>query len=574
MGRRRRPGPSQEIAPPRAGAADDRIEAAKAALTVDPAGAEAILRALLLAAPDHAAAHLLLGQALAALDRLPEAVAALDRAVALDPRRDDALRVLARLALKMGDDALIGRVSDQLLRDFGQEPRALDLAAKGYRKLRRHAETVEALRRLAELKPDLDEPLLRLAQAQAAAGEGEAALATVIDILLHAPDDAAAAEVLPSILARLDNPDALDAAGRRVAAVAPAAATRIAATLLDLGQPDRAAGVVACIPEDARDAALTARVVELLAHTMRVSGRVGDAEGEARAALALRRFRPEHAGAAAVLRRTGTALRDAARALPPEEAVRAADLLRQAHTHMPERTSLLEDAARGLERAGEWGRAVEFWTLAHAAGAGPDALRRAGRVAEKAGDPDAMLAAWQAVAADAPGDAEAARQCDRALDRLTRAMREDVAAGREDDALRRARTALAAEPDNRRAAQVIRDLTRARVTALRAALKADDADAAEACARALLDVDAESPDALLALARRSEARRNQAEAAAWYARLAAVSPDDVKAALKLAKLHRNLRNPAEAARWARRVLELNPDNAEAQSIAGMVAEAA
>jgi len=137
--------------------------------------AESACRAAMAAAPRSAPLHAALGRILTAVGRLPEAQAALGRALALDP--DDRLALLedANLARRQGDAARGERNLRRLVAMDPREARFGATLAQYLLGLGRVAEARDEAARAVELDPALVEARMALAEAEHAGGRFDVA---------------------------------------------------------------------------------------------------------------------------------------------------------------------------------------------------------------------------------------------------------------------------------------------------------------------------------------------------------------------------------------------------------------
>jgi tetratricopeptide (TPR) repeat protein len=169
------------------GRIDDAVDALKQAMTMAPKSAE--LRAELAAL-------------YARQDRAREAVEAAEQALAIDPKNREANRILGTVLAASVDQKKILRPGDdpasypdkaiaalEIARGDGGGELSLDLAlARLYIDRDRPGDAVPLLRRIVDEQPSYAEGWLLLADAQAAAGNGDDAAATLKDVLENEPD--------------------------------------------------------------------------------------------------------------------------------------------------------------------------------------------------------------------------------------------------------------------------------------------------------------------------------------------------------------------------------------------------
>jgi tetratricopeptide (TPR) repeat protein len=214
--------------------------------------AMATFRHVLTMAPRHTLARYNLALVLKRVDRLPEAVEELERALAIEPR-PEAHYTLGIIRWQQGD---LERAARALREAVARDPQYAEahyslgavLKARG-----EHAAAVDALRRAIALRPDLWGARHTLAQVYQAAGNDEAARAERADaerLRAQAAREQEAGVWTSVGIARLDGGDAAGAAEafRRAIAVSGSYAPghyQLGRALRQLGQADAAAAAFA-----------------------------------------------------------------------------------------------------------------------------------------------------------------------------------------------------------------------------------------------------------------------------------------------------------------------------------------
>lgn len=219
------PPPFSSVAPPGAAGVPALLAAAtRAHQAGDLAGAERLYRAALHAAPAQAAALTGLGASLAQQDRLEEAIAVLERAVAAAPDLGAAAPAWANLGNALQQSGRLAAAVQAFARAEAGLPRHPELAVNlgnALRQLGRADEALASYERALALAPGHARALLGRAGIRMDTGRFADALADIDAALLGAPADAVAHYNRGVALQALQRPEECVRAFERAAALDP-----------------------------------------------------------------------------------------------------------------------------------------------------------------------------------------------------------------------------------------------------------------------------------------------------------------------------------------------------------------
>jgi tetratricopeptide (TPR) repeat protein len=431
----------------------------------------------------------------------PAAEAHLRGALAASPAAIEAKTALVKLLTTAGRLEDLPALTDQLLLEAPEDPRALGAVSRALSKLGRFPQAAAVNLRIAELAPREAGGLVDAARMFAKAKDWEQALTSADAALARVPSNATALAVKAKALAKLRRLPELAVVLLQFAPVNAEAAIRGVALLVGAGMAPEAAAVVAAARrtgyEGAADPALQNTLVRQLAEQGQNAASREDAAAAVAAWKALQLIDPHSRKAASGLRDLVAPYVAEARRLAAEGDLAGSEkAYRQALALDPDAIRAQRELGSVLERASDWLGAVQVWrVVASVSEAESEALIRAARCARRAELYTEALGFYRRL--EEADRAEQAEAIASIMDRVAKAMSADYKAGAFEATIEKAKALLAFDSAEPRAEKLLPRAIHGLVRMMRDA-KGDDA-AQRALVAKILAAEPKHPEAIRTL---------------------------------------------------------------------------
>jgi len=530
--------------------------------------AEVLLRGAAMDHPGAAEIFALLGSVSYHAGDSTAALADLRRALEIEPAAIEPKMMLVKIAQRLNrlDEACTEAMD--LVASAPDDPKALSVAAKALLKAKRFAQAASVWRRVSVLRHDQAAPLTEVARCELKGRNYDEAVKAADAALARDADEAGALAIKAEALQRSKRFKELGAVALLLAAADPAAAMALVRALMASAHHEEAAAAIAAVRDQgyapAADPILQAGLVRSLTQRARGAAERHDGAAAAAAWRAVLLLEPESKRAASGLRRLVSPLIAQARERAAAgDGAGAVAVCRRGLGFDPGNARLLRELAHTLERQGDWAGASAAWEAM--AVDGPDApprpLLRAARLAAKAGHIDEALRIYGRLPPELLAEM---RSTVASLTRkLVRSMREDFAAGRLEDAVRKARVALEADPGNAAGARLLSKAVASYRKLMKEAVAHGDAALQERFSRRILEIDPNRSDAMKVLSRIYSGARRWREAIEVQQMLTRVEPGEPRHWRKLSSACRAARRYDLGVTAALKAVELEPGDAQA-----------